>query len=249
MFTYFENITTPNIDFNSLVGKYICFLSKDSETLKMTTGKYVTNCNSLYFVKSLTSCFMKVDEETHLGVRSTKLRKDSFEEGFFSGHYMICDSKPVWNTEVGTYTIPVPDYRFTSSPDLSKSFTTEEINKLLTSEFLGQIKTYSDVMECLETLCDILMKRHFDYVSIGRSYSQETNYLNIGLNIKTGHKYIDSFGRVLVKSYRNKINFIEFQPSDWLDRYIGFEGYKFTTLEDLIVKYLTDNKDFINTLI
>ena len=92
------------------------------------------------------------------------------------------------------------------------------------------------------------MKRHFDYVSVGRSYFQETNYLHIGLNIKTGEKYFESFGHIVVKSYRNKINYIEFEPFDWITRYPGFENYKFTSLEDIIVKYLSDNKDYIDNI-
>ena len=249
MYITFQNITTPSIDFDTLVGKYICFLSKDSETLKMTTGKYVTNCNYIYFVKKITPHFMMVTSTFHNGeVMETKLRKDTFEKDFFNGYYVICDSKPVWNTEVGTYTITVPDYKFTSSYDLSKSFTTEEINELLTSEFLGKTKTYEEVKECMETLCDLIMKRHFNYVTIGRSYSQETNYLHVGLSIKTGHEYLDSFCSIEVTSYNKKINSIKFTPKDCLKMYTGFKGFQFTSLEDLIVKYISDNKDYIDQL-
>lgn len=249
MYITFQNISTTSIDFNSLVGKYICFLSKDSETLKMTTGKYVTNCNYIYFVKKITPYYLMVTSTFSNGeVIETKLRKDSFEDGFFKGHYVICDSKPVWNTEVGTYPIPVPDYKFTSSPDLSKSFTTEEVNELLTNEFLGQNKSYSDVEECIETLCNIIMKRHFDYINISKSYFNETNFLHVGLTIKDGDKYLDSFGQVIVKSYGGKINYIKFEPFNWLSRRTGFEGYNFTTFEDVIIKYLSDNKDYIDRL-
>ena len=51
MYTTFQNIKSTSIDFDSLVGKYLCFLSKGPEDLKMTVGKYVTNCNSIYFVE------------------------------------------------------------------------------------------------------------------------------------------------------------------------------------------------------
>jgi hypothetical protein len=230
-----------------MVGKYICFLDKDSETLKTTVGKYVTNCNYIYFVKKLTKCFIIVDEDFHGQVRETKLRKDSFEKDFYDGHYTICDSKPDWNIGVGTYSVQVPDYQFISS-DLSKSFTVEEINDLLTTEFLGQNKSYNDVQECFETLCNVIMKRHFDYINVCRSYFNENNSYHVGLSIHDGKKYLGTFGEIVVKSYKGKINFIEFKPFDWINRFTGFEGFVFTTLEDLIVKYLTDNKDFIDTL-
>lgn len=245
MYTTFKNITTHTIDFDSLVGKHICFLSNKPENLKLTTGTYVTNCNYIYFVKKVTNCFLIVEEDFHGMIGETKLRKDSFEKEFFDGHYVICDSKPEWNIEVGTYEIKIPNYKFTSSPDLSKSFTTEEINELLNNEFLGQIKTCLDVRECFETLCNIIMKKHFDYVNIGRSYFQFEYSHHVGLSICDGDKYLDSFGELIIKTYRNKISYIEFKPVDWLSRKIGFE---FTTLEDIIIKYLSDNKDYIDSL-
>lgn len=248
MYTTFQNIGTNKIDFNSLVGKYICFLSEDSENLKETVGRYVTNCNYIYKVIKLTNCFMIVEADFHGQISNTKIRKDSFEKYFFEKHYVICDKKPDWNVEVGTYTINVPNYNFTSNPDLTKSFTTEEINNLLVNEFVGQTKTYYDVLECFETLCNIIMKRHFDYVSIGRGFFQQTNDIFVGLNIKTGYKYLSSFGDIQVKSYKNKITSIEFCPFDWISRNIGFENYKWINLEDLIVKYLTDNQEYIDAL-
>jgi hypothetical protein len=181
-------------------------------------------------------------------VTQTKLNKEYFEKYFFEGGYVISDTKPVWNTEVGTYLIELPDYKFNPTTDTSKSFTTDEINELLTQEFLGTTKTYRDVQNCIETLLDVIMKRHFDYVSIGRSYFQETNHIHIGINIKTGDKYLSHFGEVEVRSYRNKINFIQFTPFDFLNRYVGFENFVWTTLEDLIIKYLKDNQEYINTL-
>lgn len=248
MFITVQNINTNSIDFDSLVGKYICFRSSRPETLKSVTGTYVTNCNSIYLVKKLTSQFMIVEEDFHGMIRDTKFRKDTFERDFFDGHYVICDSRPNWDIEVGTYTIPVPDYKFTSNPDLSKSFTPEEINELLINEFLGQNKTYQEVLDCMKTLGNLIMKRHFNYVQIGRGYFQETNCVHVGLNIKEGNKYLGSFGSIYLKSYRNKIISVEFVVHDWINRYTGFEGFKFTTLEDLIVKYLSDNEDYIKTL-
>lgn len=191
---------------------------------------------------------MIVEADFHGQISNTKIRKDSFEKHFFEKHYVICDKKPEWNVEVGTYTIHIPNYNFTSNPDLTKSFTTEEINELLTNEFLGKTKTYYDVLECFETLCNIIMKRHFDYISIGRGFFQQTNDIFVGLNIKTGYKYLSSFGDIQVKSYNNKITYIEFCPFDWINRNVGFEDYKWTNLEDLIVKYLTDNQEYIDAL-
>jgi hypothetical protein len=249
MYTTFQNIKTDTINFDSLIGKYICFLSTDHEDLTMTTGKFVTNCNCIYKVLRNTNSYMIVESTSNNGlVEQTKLKKDSFETYFFDKFYVICDEKPVWNSEVGTYTIKLPDYTFDPTTDISKSFTVEEINELLTKEFLGKTKTYGDVQNCIETLCNTIMKRHFDYVNIGRSYFEYTNFLHIGLNIKTGKKYLECFGEIEVKSYRNKINFIEFKPINWFNKYSGFENYNFTTLEDIIVKYLTDNKEYIDNL-
>ncbi len=249
MYTTFQNINTTTIDFDSLVGKYLCFLTKGTEHLKMTTGHYVTNCNYIYKVLKNTNCFMIVESTFSNGqVTQTKLNKESFEKYFFQGDYVISETKPVWDTEVGTYTIELPNYIFKSTTDTSKSFTTDEINDLLTQEFLGTTKTYSDVQNCIETLFDIIMKRHFDYVSIGRSYFQDTNHIHLGINIQTGHKYLSHFGEIEVRSYRNKINFIQFTPFDWIHRYTGFDGYIWSSLEDIIVKYLTDNKTYIDTL-
>lgn len=249
MYTTFQNIETSTIDFNSLVGKYICFLSNSPEDLKMTTGKYVTNCNYIYEVLKVTDCFMIVESTFSNGqVDKTKLRKDSFEKYFFDGGYVICDTKPEWNTEVGTYIIEIPNYTFEDTTDLDKSFTTEEINELLRKEFLGTTKTYQEIQECFETLCNVIMKRHFDYVSISRSYFQDTNHIHVGLNIKTGHNIFESFGDIEVKSYRNKITSVSFRPFDWINRYTGFEDYEWTNLEDIIIKYLTNNKEYIETL-
>ena len=241
-FTTFQN--TTKLDFDSMIGKYICFLNKQSETLKTTVGKYVTNCNYIYFVKKVTDCFITVDEEFNNRVKQTKLRKDSFEKGFFEGRYVICDSKPNWNVEVGTYVVQIPNYKFTYN-DLTKSFTIDEINDLLTTEFLGQKKTGEDVRECFETLCNVIMRRHFDYVNIGRSYYNENNSHHVGLTIQEGKRYLRTFGEIVVKTYRGKINSIEFKPFDWIS---DFENFVFTNLEDLIIRYLTDNKDFIDTL-
>jgi hypothetical protein len=92
------------------------------------------------------------------------------------------------------------------------------------------------------------MKKHFDYINIGRSYFEFEYSHHVGLSICDGYKYLGSFGELIIKTYRNKINYIEFKPLDWLSRRTGFEGYKFTTLEDIIIKYLSDNKDYIDSL-
>lgn len=242
MFITFQNIKTDRIDFDSLIDKYICFLSKDVESLKMTTGKYVTNCNYIYKVSRITGSYMFVGSNFHGVITQTKLRKDTFERDFFDGHYVISDTEPVFGIEVGTYSIDVPDYTFSSTTDLSKSFTPDEINNLLKTEFLGTTKTYDDVKNCIETLCNVVMKRHFDYINIGSSYFQYTNLIHVGLTICTGRKFIDSFGFIEVKSYRNKITEIKFE------QYSGPLKPEWSTLEDLIIKYLTDNKDYIDSL-
>jgi hypothetical protein len=246
MYTTFQ--TTSTIDFESLVGKYICFLSKDSKTLKETIGRYVTNCNYVYKVVRVTSCFLLVEEDFHGQVRNTKLRKDTFEDGFFKGHYVICDTKPSWGIKVGTYEIDIPDYKFDSTTDLNKSFTTDEINQLLHKEFIGTTKGYGEVLNCFETLCDVLMKRHFDYVTVGSGYFQGTNLIHIGLDIHSGYKYFGCFGQIDIKSYRNKINYIEFKQSDRINRNTGFEGFVWSDLESFICKYLKDNQEYIDTL-
>jgi hypothetical protein len=249
MYTTFQNIKTTSIDFDSLVGKYLCFLSEGPEDLKMTEGKYVTNCNYIYKVIRNTSSFMIVDFTFSNGqTGSTKLRKETFEKEFFSGHYVICNNKPDWGVEVGTYTIKLPNYTFNPTTDLTKPFTTDEINELLTSEFLGTTKSYHDVQECIETLCNIIMKRHFDYINISRSYFQYTNDLHVGLNIKSGYKSFDRFGKIEVKSYRNKITYIKFELFDWINRYTGYEDFKFSSLEDLICTFLNKNQEYINNL-
>ncbi len=249
MYTTFQNIGTKVIDFDSLVDKYLCFLSSGPEDLTMTTGRYVTNCNFIYKVLRITGSFMIVESTFSNGqVSNTKLRKDTFEREFFSGHYVICDTKPVWNVEVGTYSIKLPNYTFSPTTDLNKPFTVDEINELLVSEFLGTSKSYLDVQECFETLCNVIMNRHFDYVNIGRSYFQDTNHIHVGLNIKTGYKIFDRFGEIEVKSYRNKITSIKFELFDWINRYIGYEDFKFCNLEDLICTFLNNNQDYINTL-
>lgn len=249
MYTTFQNIKTTSIDFDSLIGKYICFMSEDSTDLTMTVGKYVTNCNYIYKVLRNTTSFMIVEFTFSNGqTGNTKLRKDTFENEFFSGHYVICDDKPDWGIEVGTYTIKLPNYSFNSTTDLNKPFTVDEINELLTSEFLGTTKTYGDVQECFETLCNVIMKRHFGYVDISRSYFQYTNHLHVGLNIKTGYKFFERFGEVEVKSYRNKIISIKFEVFDLINRFTGYENFQFCNLEDLICKFLTDNKDYIDSL-
>lgn len=234
-------LNTTSVDFNSLVGKYICFMSKDTENLKMTEGRYVTNCNYIYYVTKLTPSYIFVDYEFSNGTKDkTKLKRDTFEKDFLDGFYVICDTKPQWNQVISTYTINLPSYSFETS-DLSKSFTPDEINELLQSEFLGKVKTIQDIRECLETLGDILMKRHFnDYVSIGSSYGQSGNSSHIGLNIETGHKYLGFYGSVDYKFYRKKVISISFKPS-YLYR-------SWTTLEDLIVDYLTENKEYIDNL-
>ena len=249
MYTTFQNIKTTSIDFNSLVGKYICFLSEDFEDLKMTTGHYVTNCNYIYKVLKLTGCYIIVESTFSNGqVSTTKLKRDTFEKDFFSGYYAICDAKPSWGVKVGTYTVKLPNYTFNPTTDLTKPFTVDEINELLTSEFLGTTKSYLDVQECVETLCNVIMKRHFDYVNIGRSYFQYTNDIYVGLNIKTGYKYFDRFGKVEVKSYRNKITSIKFELFNGINRCTGYENFKFSNLEDLICTFLNNNQEYINNL-
>lgn len=248
MYTTFQNIGSTSIDFNSLIGKHLCFLSKDSENLNTTVGTYVTNCNYIYKVLKLTDKFIVVESDFHGQIEKTKLKKDTFEKDFFDGHYVICDTRPVWNEKVGTYSVDIPNYIFESDTDLSKSFTTDELNQLLTKEFLNKTKSYVDVQNCIETLCDLIMKRHFNYINISRSYFQETNVLHIGLSIEDGKKYLDSFGQVKLKSYKNKIISIEFEPFNWLNRYESFNSYVWTSLDDLIVKYLTDNQDYITNL-
>lgn len=249
MYTTFQNIKTTTIDFDSLVGKYLCFLSEDSDDLTMTTGNYVTNCNYIYKVLKITGSYMIVESTFSNGqVSNTKLRKDTFEKEFFSGHYVICDERPEWGVKVGTYTIKLPNYTFNPTTDLTKSFTVDEINELLTSEFLGTTKSYHDVQECIETLCNVIMKRHFDYVNIGRSYFQYTNDLHVGLNIKSGYKSFDRFGKIEVKSYRNKITSIKFELFDWINRYTGYEDFEFSSLEDLICTFLNNNQEYINNL-
>jgi hypothetical protein len=215
----------------------------------MTTGRYVTNCNYIYKVLRTTPVYIIVESNFHGQVDNTKFKKDTFEREFFDGHYVISDTEPVWNVEVGTYSIDVPDYKFKSTTDLNKSFTVDEINELLTNEFLNEVKTYEEVKNCMETLCNIIMKRHFDYVNISRGYFEYTNLLEVGLEINGGHKYLNSFGDIEIKSYRNKIISIKFKPSsNWIKRMVGFETYVWTSLEDLIIKYLTDNQEYINNL-
>lgn len=249
MYITFQNIKTTSIDFDSLIGKYLCFLSEDSDDLTMTTGNYVTNCNYIYKVLKLTGCYMIVESTFSNGqVSNTKLRRDSFEKYFYSGHYVICDERPEWGVKVGTYTIKLPNYTFKPTTDLTKPFTVDEINELLTSEFLGTTKSYHDVQECIETLCNIIMKRHYDYVNISRSYFQYTNDLHVGLNIKSGHKSFDRFGKIEMKSYRNKITSIKFELFDWINRYSGYEDFEFCNLEDLICTFLNKNQEYINNL-
>ncbi len=234
-------LNTTSVDFDSLVGKYICFMSKDVETLKMTEGKYVTNCNYIYFVTKITPSYIFVDSEFNNGMKDlTKLRRDTFERDFLNGFYVISDTKPVWGQFLGTYKIDLPSYSFETS-NFSKSFTPEEIDELLKLEFLGKVKTMEDIRECMDTLGDLLMKRHFpEYVSIGRSYYQDGNSSHIGINIKTGHKYLGVYGIVEYKLYRKKIISISFVPCYW--------SRSWTTLEGLIVDYLTENKDYIDKL-
>lgn len=248
MYITFQNIKSSSIDFESLIGKYLCFLSKGPENLNSTVGTYVTNCNFIYRVLKLTDKFIIVESDFHGNIVNTKLKKDTFEKDFFNGGYIICDSRPNWGVEVGTYNIKLPDYKFESSPDLNKSFTTEEINELLTNEFLNKVKSYEDVKNCIETVCDIIMKRHFKYVSINRSYFQQTNSIHVGLSIESGKKFLDSFGHIELKSYRNKITSIKFEPFNWLNSYQNFKDYVWTSLEDLIIKYLNDNQEYINNL-
>ena len=92
------------------------------------------------------------------------------------------------------------------------------------------------------------MKRHFDYINIGHGYFQDGYNYHVGLNIKDGHEFLSHFGNLEVKTYRNKVTSVNFRPFDWIDRYTGFEGFVWTDLESLIVKYLTDNKTYIDTL-
>lgn len=234
-------LNTTSVDFDSLVGKYICFMSKDTENLKMTEGRYVTNCNYIYYVTKLTPSYIIVDYEFSNGTTDkSKLRRDTFEKDFLNGFYVICDTKPVWGQLIGTYKIDLPSYSFETS-DFSKSFTPDEIDELLQSEFLGKVKTIQDIRECLDTLGDILMKRHFpDYVSIGRSYGQSGTSSHIGLSIETGSKYLGFYGVVDYKFYGKKVISISFTPY--------YHDRSWTTLEDLIVDYLTENKDYIDNL-
>jgi hypothetical protein len=141
MFITFQNIKTDNINFDSLIGKYICFLGKDVETLNTVVGKYVTNCNYIYKVLYLTEHFMMLEADFHGNISKTKVRKTTFEECFFKGSCVICDEKPVDGIEVGNYNIDFPSYQFKSTTNLNKKFTTEEINELLVEEFLQKEKT------------------------------------------------------------------------------------------------------------
>jgi hypothetical protein len=86
------------------------------------------------------------------------------------------------------------------------------------------------------------MKKHFNYINVSRSYYQCSNYICVGLTIKTGYEFLDSFGSIDLKSYRNKITKIEFTPHDWLS------NYPWTDLESIIIKYLSDKKDYIKNL-
>ena len=245
----FKNIPDGKIDFDSLIGKFVCFRNEGSETLKMTTGTFKTNCNHVYKIVRQSDMFLFTEDHFCNGqVSNTRLRKDTFEKSFFEGFYVICDSYPGSETPLDSYDIVRPNYSFNPTSDLSKSFDVDEINNLLTEEFLGTTKTYSDVQECIETLMDKIMSRYFDYYTIGRSYFQDSNDLRIGINIHTGNKYLDAFGSIIIKSYRKTINHIHFEPDDWIDRREGFSGYKFSTLEDIILKFLNDNKDYIDTL-
>ena len=244
-----KNIPTQNLDFNSLIGKFVCFRSRGPETLKMTGGTFKTNCNHVYKVLRQTDKFIFTEDHFSNGMTySTRFRKDTFEKDFFNGCYVICDSYPVWDTTLDSYVIERPNYSFNTTTDLSKPFDVDEINNMLTDEFLGTTKTYSDVQECIETLMDMIMSRHFGYHTIKRSYFHDTNTLRIGINIHTGNKNLDSFGSIVVKSYNKTINYIHFEPDGWIDRINGFSGYKFSTLEDIILKYLNDNKSYIDTL-
>lgn len=250
MYITFQNIKTKSIDFDMLIGKYLCFLNKGIENLKMSTGYYVTNCNYIYKVIGNTNCFMIVEATFSNGeTTNTKLDKKTFEKNFFDGSYVISDEKPAWGVKVGTYSVELPDYEFRADTDTSKAFSTEEINELLAHEFLNTNKSYRDVQNCIETLTDIVMKRYFDYVSIARSYFQSDNCIQVGLNIETGNKYLPYFGEVKIKSYRQKIKHIEFVPCDWLDSYNGFADHRWNNLNDLIIKYLVDNKSYIDTLV
>jgi hypothetical protein len=231
-------LNTSSVNFDSIVGKYICFIGRDSKNLLMTHGTYHTNCNYIYYVTKVTSSYIFVDSDFHGLIDKTRMKRDTFERDFLNGMYVISDTKPVDGQKLGTYSIRVPNYSFSS--DTSKSFTTDEINELLQSEFMGTTKTPEDIRECLETLCNIIMKRHFDYVSIGRSYCQDGNSSHIGLNIKTGCKYLGFFGIVNYRYYRNKVVSISFTP-------VHHER-TWTTMEDLIVWYLMDNKDYIDNL-
>ena len=60
-----------------------------------------------------------------LAIIGGNMLKESFEKDFFKGGYVISDTKPVWNTEVGTYTIELPNYIFKSTtiPASSKTGT------------------------------------------------------------------------------------------------------------------------------
>lgn len=245
----FQNINSNSLNFNSLIGEYICFLSKKSETLNTTVGTYVTNCNYIYKVLSLTNQYMIVESDFHGSINKTKLKKETFEKDFFNGWYVISDTKPDWDIEVGKYNVELPNYKFESNPDFNKEFTTTEINQLLTDEFLNKTKTYDEVKECIETLINIIMKKHFNYINVSRSYYQCSNYICVGLTIKTGYEFLDSFGSIDLKSYRNKITKIEFTPHDWLDRFPSLgTNYTWSSLEHLINTYLTNKKDYIENL-
>lgn len=243
MYKTFRN--TSSINFDSLVGTYLCHLDKESENLNTTVGKYITNCNYIYKVLKLTDNFIIVESNFYEQLKNTKIKKDTFYNDFFNGRYVICNTRPVSGVEVGEYPVEVPNYNFESNVDLSKSFTTDEINQLLTREFLNKNKSYNDVKNCIDTLCNLIMKKFFNYNNISRSYFNETNSLHVGLSIETGKKYLNRFGQIKLKTYKGKITSIEFTPIEGKFYYRGLEGYVWTDLQNLIVKYLQDNHDYI----